>query len=69
MGRADDGGVELVGEVGEQVGDEPRVGLVEARGRLVEDEQGRLGGDRTRNRDPGDLAGRQAGEPVIGAAN
>ena len=56
VGRADDGGAELVRQVREQAGDEPRIGLVEARGRLVEDEQGRLGRDRARDRDPRGLA-------------
>jgi hypothetical protein len=67
VGRADDGGAELVRQVREQAGDEPRIGLVEARGRLVEDEQSRLGRDGARDRDPCDLPGREPGESVVGA--
>ena len=51
VGRADDGGVQLVRQVPEQTGDESRIGLVEACGRLVEYEKSRLRGNGARDRD------------------
>ncbi len=41
--------------------------FVEARGRLVDQEDGDSGGDRARDRDPFALAGREVGGAVVGA--
>ena len=59
MSRADDGEAPLVRGGGEQRADRARVLLVEAGGRLVDEQQARVGRERPGDRDPLALAGRQ----------
>src|SRR5262249_15090348 len=67
----DDRGPALGDEAREQVAGRGRARLVEARGRLVEEEQVDVGGEGARDRDPLALAGREAvdrvAEPLLEA--
>jgi hypothetical protein len=52
VGRADDRGLRLACQTGEQRGQGQRIGLIEAGGWLVDEQKLRLGGQRAGDRDP-----------------
>ena len=62
VGRADDGEAALVCGAGEEGADGAGVLLVEAGGRLVDEEERRVGRERAGDRDPLALAGREVGD-------
>src|SRR5262249_5092934 len=69
MGSAYDRGASGVGELGEQRADLDRRDSIQSRARLVGDHDGRLRGERTRERDALALTGREEVDPALGVRN